>query len=234
MIPFSYHPIYTSPSVSRVTLSLSLLTFSTEPGQYPDMEAILSIYLRDRSLETLPYITGYCGEFGILQRAGPRQIPGMSMSLQIFVYCYHYLSLISDMWGLFGSDNDRVRRRRRDALDREAAAYLRADSAAVQRTLQSTSPAYTRVRRPVQANAVAGPSTQPGRAETPGSAQGQDGLPGESVLSPSQLEIDLLIRLANGSGLSQYDTLGFLEKCTRCGYFFLGSFIGPHITSCTR
>ena len=72
------------------------------------LEAILSVYLRDTNLETLPYVTGYCGEFCILQQAGPCQIPGMSESLQIFMYCYHYLSLISgsDTWGLFDNDNN--------------------------------------------------------------------------------------------------------------------------------
>ena len=65
--------------------------------------------------------------------------------------------------------------------------------------------------------------------------QGRD-VPGASVvvMSPTQQEIDLLIRLANGSGLSHYDTLGFMEMCTRCGDFFLGSFLCRHITSCIK
>ena len=54
------------------------------------MEAILSIYLRDTNLENLPYVTGYCGEFGILQKAGPHRIPGMSESLEIFMYTITY------------------------------------------------------------------------------------------------------------------------------------------------
>ena len=94
-------------------------------------------------------------------------------------------------------------------------------------------PAYTRIRR---ANAIAGPSTaavtQPGNEET-GSLQGH-GDPGASVLSPTQMEVDLLIRIANGSGLSHYDTLGFLEMCSQCGNYFLSSFLGRHVTSCTR
>ena len=48
---------------------------------------------------------------------------------------------------------------------------------------------------------------------------------GVSVSSLIQMEIDLLTRLANGLGLSQYDTLGFLEKCNNCSNFFLGSFL---------
>ena len=146
------------------------------------------------------------------------------------MYCYlSALSLISETLGLLEYNFDRARRRRREALDREAAAYLRAGSHGAahqpQATLQPTSPAYTRVRRPVQAqaNAIAGPSNQP----APG-----NGVPGEPELSPTQMETELLTRLANGSGLSQYDTLGFLETCTRCGNLFLGSFLGPHITSC--
>ena len=64
--------------------------------------------------------------------------------------------------------------------------------------------------------------------------QGHDSdVHGASVQSPTQTDIDLLHRLANGSGLSYYDTLGFLERCTCCCDFFLSSFICHHITSCT-
>ena len=161
MILFSYQAISPSPSVtwtvSQVTFILFLfLIFSTEPGQYPDTRAILSIYLRDTNLEDLPYVTGYCGEFGILQQAGPRRIPvsGMCESLQIFCIAVTITLLLtislSDAWGLFGHDRDHTRaarRSRRDARDREAAAHLQfqveAGSAAA--TFQPTSHAYTRV-----------------------------------------------------------------------------------------
>lgn len=80
MIPYSYQTIYTSPSVSQGTFIIFIINFFlTETGleqEYLDMESILSVYLKDKALETLPYITGYCGEFGILQQAGPRRIPG--------------------------------------------------------------------------------------------------------------------------------------------------------------
>jgi hypothetical protein len=61
-------------------LFVDILILSAEPGEYPNMEAILSIYLNDTVLEELPYVAGYCGEFrkGIMQQAGPRRIPGTS------------------------------------------------------------------------------------------------------------------------------------------------------------
>jgi hypothetical protein len=144
-----------------------------------------------------------------------------------FIYIVTTTDCLSDTFGFFDNgnnyDRDRARRRRRDDLDREAA-FHRARNAARQRTRQPTTAAYTRVRRPVQleANTIAGPSNQPG-----------NGVPGECELSPTQMETELLTRLANGSGLSQYDRLGFLETCTRCGKLFLSSFLGRHLTSCT-
>lgn len=128
---------------------------------------------------------------------------------------------LSDTLGFFDNSNydrDRARRRRRDDLDREAA-FQRARDAARQHTRQPATAVYTHVRRP--ANAIAGPSNQHG-----------NGVPGECELSPTQMETELLTRLANGSGLSQYDCLGFLETCTRCGNVFLSSFLGRHLTSC--
>ena len=59
------------------------------------MEAILSVHLKDKALETLPYITGYCGEFGILQQAGPRRIPGMSESFFVTI-TYHLSQMLGD------------------------------------------------------------------------------------------------------------------------------------------
>ena len=65
---------------------LLFLTLPTELGDspYPDMEAILGVYLRDKNLENLPYITGYCGEFDreVFQQAGtrPSRLPGHGMS----------------------------------------------------------------------------------------------------------------------------------------------------------
>ena len=129
----------------------------------------------------------------------------------------------------------RVRDRRR-GLDREATVH-RPDTATHQRTHQPSS-SYTRVRRCVQANALAGPSgsTRPGNGGNTGTVQGHGvpGAPGVSVPSPTQMEIDLLTRLANGSGLSQHDMLGFLETCNHCGNLFLGSLLCRHIISCTQ
>ena len=72
-----------------ILLLLFLFTFSTEPGAYPDMENILSIYLRNANLEDLPYVVGYGGEFceGIFQQAGSRLVPGKS---SFFLSCYHF------------------------------------------------------------------------------------------------------------------------------------------------
>ena len=49
------------------------------------MQNILSIYLRDTTLEDLPYVEGYCGEFcdGIFQQAGSHLVPGMSLFLYL-------------------------------------------------------------------------------------------------------------------------------------------------------
>ena len=196
---------------SRDLLSLFLFTFSTEPGAYPDMENILSVYLRDTTLEDLPYIVGYGGEFcdGIFQQAGSRLVPDSSWSFL---------------------DMEHVRRRRRDALDRNAASYQADDAARQNAARRPSSAAYTRVRCSTSSNAIAGPSNQPGNGEIPGRGHGDSG---ESLISPNQVEIDLLIRLANGDGISHYDTLGFMEKCTGCGSYFLGSFFSSHVTSCT-
>ena len=74
-------------------ISLTLLfTFSTEPGVYPDMENILSVYLRDTNLADLPYIVGYGGEFcdGIFQQAGSRLVPGMSLFLYLVTTFDHF------------------------------------------------------------------------------------------------------------------------------------------------
>jgi hypothetical protein len=57
------------------------LILSTEPGEHPDMDEILSVYLSATILEELPYVVGYCGEFreGIMQKTGPRYHPGLSI-----------------------------------------------------------------------------------------------------------------------------------------------------------
>jgi hypothetical protein len=140
-------------------------------------------------------------------------------------------------WDYIDNDLARRVRDRRRALDREASVH-RPGTATRQRTTHQPSSAYTRVRRHVQANAIAGPSARPqaGNGSNTGIVQGHGvpGAPGASVPSPTQMEIDLLTRLANGSGLSQYDTLGFLEMCNHCGNSFLGSFLCRHITSCTQ
>jgi hypothetical protein len=77
---FSDYPHIPIRKSKALLLSFYLFTFSTEPGAYPDMQNILSIYLRDTTLEDLPYVVGYCGEFcdGISQQAGSRLVPGMS------------------------------------------------------------------------------------------------------------------------------------------------------------
>ena len=85
MMPFLCLTINTSLSVSLMCMTLLLfvdiLALSAEPGEYPNMEAILSMYLNDTMLKELPYVVGYCGEFreGIMQQAGP--------------HCYDFLSL---------------------------------------------------------------------------------------------------------------------------------------------
>lgn len=198
------------------------------------MVKILSIYLRDPALEDLAYVNGYCGEFlaGIYQKAGPRLMPGTTSMSVYFIYTVTATDWL-DTLGFFDNgnnyDRDRAWRRRRDDLDQEAALHRAGyySDTAHQHTSQPTSAAYTRVRRPVQpeaqANTIAGPSNQPG-----------NDMPGEFEPSPTQTETELLTRLANGSGLSPYDRLGFLETCTRCGNLFLGSFLGRHLTSCTH
>jgi hypothetical protein len=54
------------------------------------MDRILSIYLRQATLEDLPYIVGYDGEFSssIFQQAGPCRIPGIS--IYFFIVTFHY------------------------------------------------------------------------------------------------------------------------------------------------
>jgi hypothetical protein len=184
-----------------------------------------------------PKIGGFALRWRILWRVSRRNLSeGWTSPDAWYVYILYILLLLLnstdclDISGFFDKGNyDRARRRRRDEVDRKAA-FLRARDldAARQHTRQSTSAAYTRVRRPVQANAIAGPSNQSGNGVP------QAGDSGESVLSPTQTETELLTRLANGSGLSQYDSLGLLETCTRCGNLFLGSFIGRHLISCTH
>lgn len=176
-----------------------------------------------------------------------------------FLVCKSFFKIFYRIWS-FVSDtfwdnlNSQALHGRRDDRGREA--NIRRASIATpihQRTFQPSSPAYTRVRRrprAVQANATAGPSTVQANATagpstvqanttvaTAGpSTQPGNGVPGpgELVMSPTRQETDLLIRLANGSGLSQYDTLGLMEMCTHCGNYFLGSFLGSHLISCTH
>ena len=136
MKPFLCLTINTSPSVSPIDMDIiAFIDISTEPqaGEHLDMDEILSGYLTT-FLEELPYVKGYCGEFrtGIMQQAGPRRIPGLS----IFFYCYLFSSIVSGTPWEFQVDNERRREtidRRRDALDREAAVY-RLDDATRERT----------------------------------------------------------------------------------------------------
>lgn len=55
------------------------------------MDRILSIYSRQATLEDLPYISGYGGEFSssIFQQAGPRRIPGISFHFFIVTITDH-------------------------------------------------------------------------------------------------------------------------------------------------
>ena len=89
--------ILTSPSVSSIVNFVILfvfLTLSTEPGERPDMDKILSIYLSTTVLEELPYVVGYCGEFheSITQWAGPHWIPGLSIFSFLKFSCSDQLS----------------------------------------------------------------------------------------------------------------------------------------------
>ena len=112
------------------------------------------------------------------------------------------------VFGVLLINDNRDNRARRSRRDHEAA-FHQVDNSNRQHTPPS-SPAYTRIRRPVQANAIAGPSMQP-RNEENRSLQGD---PGASVPTPSQMEVELLIGIANGTGLSHYDTLGGVSlKC---------------------
>lgn len=81
MMPSLILTIRISLSISPMTVTLILLiilTFSAEPGDYPDMSTYLGGVGATIS-EELPYVAGYCGEFreGITQQAGPRRIPGL-------------------------------------------------------------------------------------------------------------------------------------------------------------
>lgn len=59
---------------------------------------------------------------------------------------------------------------------------------------------YRLIHRRLQANTIASPSTQPGNEGT-GSLQGHsDPGQGASVSSPTKMEVELLIRIANDSG----------------------------------
>ena len=149
-----------------------------------------------------------------------------------FVYIFVFKNFL--FWSVVSGtswdfiDNDLARDCRR-ALDCEVTVHP-FGTATRQHTHQASS-AYTRVQHRVQANAITGPLTQPasGNGGNTGFVQGH-GVPSApassaSVSSLTQMEIDLFTRLANGLGLSQYDTLGFLEKCNNCSNFFLGSFL---------
>ena len=184
----------------------------------------------------VPYVVGYCGEFreNIMQQAGPRYHPGLSV-LFLKKFIFWLILVVSGMlWDYVDNNLAQCVRDRHCGLDCEATVHL-PDTATCQRTHQQFS-AYTWVQRRVQANALAGSSTWPGNRGDIGTVQGHGvpGAPGASVPSPTQMEIDLLTRLGNGSGLSQYDMLGFLEMCNHCSNLFLGSFLCCHITSCTQ
>jgi hypothetical protein len=91
---------------SRALLLLLLLfTFSTEPGAYPDMENILSVYLMDTTLEDLPYVVGYGGEFceGIFQQAGSRLIPGMSSFLYLVSTFDHFSQTVLGLFWIWNT-----------------------------------------------------------------------------------------------------------------------------------
>ena len=87
---------------------------------------------------------------------------------------------------------EHIQRRRRDAIDHDAASYRAGDATRQNTTRRLSSAAYTRVQHSISSNAIAGPSNQPRNGEIPGRGHSE---PGESLLSPNQVEIDLLIVL---------------------------------------
>jgi hypothetical protein len=116
-------------------------------------------------------------------------------------------------------DYEAVRARKRAALDKESA-ELAASISARPHPLPSSS-AYTRVVR--HAKAVAGPS----RISLDDHSRTAD-------KGASNHEVQLLMALAGGDGISPYDNQGFIEECGICHRFFLGSVLNSHIFSCSR
>ena len=68
------------------------------------MENILSGYLRDTTLEDLPYVVGYGGEFrdGIFQQAGKCLVPGMSPFLYLVTSFDDLITFLRQLLGFFG------------------------------------------------------------------------------------------------------------------------------------
>jgi hypothetical protein len=194
-----------------------------DSGRLPDIGIIIAAALAQDMLESCPYVEGYCGEHvqdypDVIQKAGQLQSPVICTFY--FMYLTLYLTpkfpdpiLYNPAAAVAAND------RRRNTTDREAreVAAAIAMRVAARRPI-SSSTTRVRIRRHLaQANAIAGPSTMPSQDQAPANQ------------SPTQAEIELLTRLANGNGLSSYDAAGFIEKCDRCGHDFLGSFLLGHI-----
>lgn len=191
-----------------------------ESGHLPDIGTIIAAALTQDMSEICPYVEGYCGEHihdypDVIQKASQLNIPGIC----VFYSPFYALSLSNcpDPTPYRPAVTVAANTRRRNAMDREAREW-----AAIAARVAAGCPvssAATRVRRrQAQANAVAGlvlPQTQ-----APA---------GQFHPIPTQVEIDLLTRLANGDGLSPYDTEGFIERCDRCGRAFLASLLSSHI-----
>jgi len=182
-----------------------------DSGHPPDIGAVIAP--RDMS-ESCPYVEGYCGEHihdypDVIQKAGRLKIPRICRFYSLFsvYFAPNFPDPILD--NPAGAASESANERRRNAMDRDARALAAAVAmrVAAHRPISSST---TRVRRrPAQANAIAGPSTLP---QAPA---------GQSHTIPTQAEIELLTRLANGNGLSSHDTAGFLRDVIPVAILFL-------------
>ncbi len=133
---------------------------------------------------------------------------------------------VNDRHGtVYPLDYGAVRARKRAALD-AASAELAASISARPRPPPSST-AHTRVIRRrntlITNNAIAGPSSH--------SVTDVDQIRADVVASCP--EARLLTMLAGGDGISSYDMQGFIEKCSVCHMFYLGSILSVHILSCS-
>jgi hypothetical protein len=195
------------------------------------MGTILAAFITNGSLDPCPYFEGYCGEHqyeypGFEQKSGPRKVPFgtyFCMSLPILLIL-NSAPVIGRHGTFYPLDYGAVRARKRAALD-AASAELAASISARPRPPPSST-AHTRVIRrrnfTLTDNAIAGPS---GRSVT-------DVDPIRADVVASCQEARLLTTLAGGDGISSYDMQGFIEKCSICHMYYLGSILPVHILSC--